>query len=240
MPTPLSVIGMGGRSAVRDAAWFHAAFAVVAVLALLLPAPDLGWRLLALVVLYNVALPLVGRARGHRDWVALWAFLLPLSLFQVVPDAFLASVLGSLDFPDIGGPRLGDVSAAMAGMWTIPLWVSLFVAGRQSGGDLRRGAVWAAALAGVLLVGAEATLTAPSPLGLGTVPIWRAVDGTTVGPVAVYVVLPEIVLGAVAWIAFRLTRPAGRLTEVGAAVLVALVYLGALAASFLVVEHILR
>ncbi len=244
MPTPPSV---DGPSAARDAVWFHAGFAAVAVVVLLIPTVvlpgrgavlALGWKLFALVVLYNVALPLVGRVRGHRDWVALWAFLAPLSLFQVIPDAALASVLGSLDFPDTGGPHLGAVPAAMAGMWTIPLWLALFVAERQSGGDLRRGAVWAGALAGVLLVGAEATLAAPSPLGLWDVPVWRAVDVATVGPVAVYVVLPEILLGAVAWIAYRLTRSAGWPAEVGAAALVACVYLGALVASFGLVEHV--
>lgn len=239
MPTPLSVIGMDERSAVRDAVWFHIAFAAVAGLVLLFPAivlpgrvavldPALGWRLLVLVAGYNVALPLVGWVRGHRGWIALWAFLVPLSLFQVVPDAFLASVLGVLDFPDTGGPRWAGVPLAMAGMWTIPLWLALFVAGRQSGGDLARGAWWSAGVAGVLLVGAEATLWA--------LPLWHAVDVATVGPVAVYVIVPEILLGAVAWLAFRSTQSVGRLGQVGAAGLVALVYLGALAASFLMVE----
>ena len=59
---------------------------------------------------------------------------------------------------------------------------------------------------------------------------------TTVGPVAVYVVLPEVLLGAVAWLAYRLTRSASRAVKVAAAALVSLVYLGALAASFGLVE----
>ncbi len=239
MPTPLSAVGLERGGAARDAVLFHLAFAVVAGAVLLMPAvilPSrgavldvaLGWRLLALVVGYNVALPLVGRLRGHQEWVAMWAFLAPLSLFQVAPDAFLASVLGSLDFPDTGGPRLAGVPLAMAGMWTVPLWIALFVAGRQSGGDLARGAWWAALVAGVLLVGAEATLWA--------VPVWRAVDVTVVGPVAVYVVLPEVLLGTVAWLAYRLTRSASVPAKVGAAALVSLVYLGALAAAFGLVE----
>ena len=239
MPTPLSVVGVERGGAARDAVLFHLAFGAVAGAVLLLPAVALpgrgavldvalGWRLLALVVGYNVALPLVGWLRGHPEWVAMWAFLVPLSLFQVVPDAFLASVLGSLDFPDTGGPRLAGVPLAMAGMWTVPLWAALFVARRQSGGSLARGAGWAAGVAGVLLVGAEATLW--------SVPIWRAVGVTAVGPVAVYVVLPEVLLGAVAWLAYRLTRSARRPVQVGAAALVSLVYLGALAASFGLVE----
>ncbi|WP_420454399.1 DUF6989 domain-containing protein [Rubrivirga sp.] len=217
----------GARSG-RDALAFHAAFAVVAGLTLALPAPALGWRVLALVALYNVALPVVGRVRRHHGWVALWAFLAPLSAFQVVPDAVLADVLGSLDFPDTGGPRLGPTPLAMAGMWTIPLWGALFVAERLSRGSAARGAAWAAALTGVLLVGAEATLWA--------VPIWRAVDVATVGPVAWYVILPEVLLGAVSYLAFQQTRRRSVAVRVAAAALVSLVYLGALAASYWMIE----
>ena len=232
---------MAADRSARDAVAFHLAFGVLAGAVLAMPAvpvpswgavgPDLGWRLLALVGVYAVALPVVARARGHREWLRWWAFLVPLSVFQVVPDAVLASVLGVLDFPDTGGPRLGPLPLAMAGMWTIPLWITLAVADRQSGGRLGRGAAWAALAAGLMFIGAEATLWA--------VPIWRAVGVTTVGPVAVYVVPPEILLGAVTWVAYRLTRGRSRALQVAAAALVSLVYLGALVASYALVERAL-
>ncbi len=212
----------------RDALAFHAAFAVVAGLALLLPAPALGWRLLALVVGYNVALPVAGRVRRHREWIALWAFLVPLSAFQVVPDAVLADVFGSLDFPHTGGPRLGPTPLAMAGMWTIPLWVAVFAAERLSRGSTARGAAWAAVVTGLVMVGAEATLWA--------VPIWQAVGVRAVGPVALYVVLPEVLLGAVAYLAYQQTRRRSVGVRIAAAALVSLVYLGALAASYWMIE----
>lgn len=215
-------------SEVQDAVAFHAAFALVALATLALPTPDLGWRLLGLVILYSVALPLVGRLRGHAEWVRLWGFLLPLSVFQVVPDAFLASVLGTLTFPETGGPRLGGVPLAMAGMWTIPLWMSLFTARQLDRGDLRRGLWIAAGVCGLVLVSAEATLWA--------VPIWHAVGVTTVGPVAVYVILPEIGLGATAYLADHLSREHSWLVKLAAAGLVSLVYLGAVCASFGLVE----
>ena len=218
---------MGAR-AIRDAVLVHLGFGLVAVAGLALPAPALGWRLLGLVVLYNVALPVVGRVRGHRGWVGLWAFLLPLSFFQVVPDAFLADALGSIDFPDTGGPRIGPLPLAMAGMWTIPLWASLFAADWLGRGDLRRGTVWAAVLAGGVLVASEATLWA--------VPIWRAVDVAMVGPVALYVILPEVLLGAVAYRAWQRVRDRSRGLQVVAAALVSTLYLGALAASYLLVD----
>lgn len=222
-----------------DALAFHAAFAAVAALALAAPWPSVvlpaygtalgrpptGWLLLGLVVLYNVALPVVGRRRGHERWVRLWAFLVPLGAFQVVPDAFLADVVGSLDFPDTGGPRLGPVPLAMAGMWTVPLWLSTYA-------GLRARSAWvAAAVAGVLLVGAEATLW--------VVPIWRAVGVTAVGPVAVYVVLPEILLGAATFAAFRWGEGRRWPQRVAAAAVVSVLYLGALGASYWLVERVL-
>jgi len=214
---------------VRDAVVFHTAFALVALATLALPVPDLGWRLLGLVVLYSVALPLAGQARGHHEWMRLWGFLALVSVFQVGPDAFLASVLGTLNFPETGGPRLGSTPLAMAGMWTIPLWISLFTSRQLDRGDLRRGLWIAALVCGVMLVGAEATLWA--------VPIWHAVDVTTVGPVAVYVIVPEILLGATTYLAYMTTREQSWAVKLAAAGLVSLVYLGALCASYGLVER---
>jgi len=52
--------------------------------AVLLDAPARGWAVMACVVAYNVGLPLLAKARRRADWFALWAFLLPVSVFQVV------------------------------------------------------------------------------------------------------------------------------------------------------------
>ncbi|GAB5537632.1 MAG: hypothetical protein Rubg2KO_38810 [Rubricoccaceae bacterium] len=216
---------------VRDAVALHVAFALVALATLALPAPDLGWRLLGLVTLYSVALPLVGRWRGHREWAQLWGFLALVSVFQVGPDAFLASILGTLHFPDTGGPRLGSTPLAMAGMWTIPLWVSLFTARQLDRGDRRRGTWIAALVCGLVLVSSEATLWA--------VPIWEATGGVTrVGRVAVYVIAPEVLLGAVAYFAYMNTRDQSWTIKGAAAGLVSLVYLGALCASYGLMERV--
>lgn len=204
---------------------FHGAFAAVAVAGLLAPVGPVGWRVLGLVALYNVALPLWARARGHGDVLGLWRFLVPLSVFQVVPDAFLADVLGVLVFPETGGPRLGSVPLALAGMWTIPLLAVVWVARRVEEG---RGAVvagWtAAALSLVVFGAAEATLWA--------VPIWHTQGVAQIGRMALFVLAPEALLGATAYLAERETRGRGPLARVGVAGLVALVYLGALGASF--------
>ena len=225
----------------RDLIAFHAAFGLAAAAVLL--APDVvlpaqgaalslgavGWRVLALVVLYNAALPLWARARGHAAAVRLWRFLVPVSAFQVVPDAFLVDVLGVLAFPDTGGPRLGPVPLALLGMWTIPLFGIVWTAQRVEQGRGPRAAAWAAAAFALVAFGiAEATLWA--------VPIWEAQDVTVVGRVALYVLAPEALLGAAAYLAEGWTRGSGPLARVGAAAMVALLYLGALGASYYVME----
>lgn len=209
----------------RDLLVFHGAFAAVAVVGLLVPLGSNGWRVLGLVILYNVALPLWARARGHDRAFGLWRFLVPLSLFQVVPDAFLADVLGVLVFPDTGGPRLGSVSLALAGMWTIPLFAIVWTAGRVEEGRGVVTAGWAAAaLSLVVFAAAEATLWA--------IPIWHTQGVAQIGAVALFVLAPEALLGATTYIAERETRDRGPLAKIGAAGLVALVYLGALGASY--------
>lgn len=209
----------------RDLLVYHGAFAAVAVAGLLAPVGPIGWRVLALVILFNVALPLWARARGLPDVMRLWRFLVPLSAFQVVPDAFLADVLGVLVFPDTGGIRLGSVPLALAGMWTIPLFAVLWIARRVEEGRGVVPAGWvAAAVSLVIFAGAEATLWA--------IPIWHTQGVAQIGAVALFVLAPEALLGVTAYLAERETWGRGPLARIGVAALVALVYLGALGTSY--------
>ena len=64
----------------------------------------------------------------------------------------------------------------------------------------------------------------------------KPVDVAMVGPVALYVILPEVLLGAVAYRAWQRVRDRSRGLQVVAAALVSTFYLGALAASYLLVD----
>ncbi|NBC17024.1 MAG: hypothetical protein GVY18_06875 [Bacteroidetes bacterium] len=154
----------------------------------------------------------------------------PLSVLQVVPDWFLAEVLGVLVFPDLGVFRIGAVSGYMAGLWAVPLFVIVYVSlrlqerSRRGVGDLT-----AVVLALLIFGAAEATLWR-----LGA---WVAQDVTTVAHVALYVVPPEMLLG---WTAFHAYRRVGDRPfphKLGAAGLVMLIYLGSLCASYLLLER---
>lgn len=173
------------------AAVFAGLFAGTAA-TLLLDPPAKGWFVLALVVAFNVALPLTARAVGRDDWFAMWALLLPVSIFQIIPDWILADLIGTLRFPEIGGPRVDDsVHLAMGGMWVAPLFLALALTGARPGR--------AAAAAFVIFFGAE--LLAP------TLELWEPVgDLTEVAGIALYVLPAEAALGWAAAVAYGAER----------------------------------
>jgi hypothetical protein len=216
----------------RDLVGFHLGFAVVAAAVLALPAEVAqGWRLWGLLVGYDLATLAIVRWRGHRRWLRIWWFAAVTSVFQVVPDAVLAVGLGTLRFPPDGAPDLGPVTASMALMWTVPL---VLIASAADAADRRRGtrAGWMVAVgaAAVVFVGAEALLP---PLG-----IWEPVGVTTLGGwLAPYVLPPELLLGAATWWGVLVTRDRHPLLVVPVGALVSIVYTGALATSWLLLER---
>lgn len=220
---------------------FHAVFFACAGAIALLDPPAKGWAVLALVVGYNVGLPLIARTVGRDDWFALWRFLLPLSVFQVLPDWVLAAEIGTLSFPAIGGPRLDDaITLAMAGMWVPPLfivlalarwWAARDAAGAPTGltGSAPAGAALAAALAFVVFLGSE--LFAP------LLELWEPVGDTVqVAGVALYVLPAEAALGWAAATAFALAGAAAWPRRILAALAVSTFYTGALVLAHFLID----
>lgn len=198
----------------------HVAFGVVAGVAYLVEPPARGWLLLAAAAGYVGSLLLVARSSGRREWVAWWTLLAPLSVLQVLPDWALVEVAGTLVFPDLGGPRVGDaVPLYMAGLWVPPLLLVLLLA--------RRSALAGAVLA-VLVFGVP-ELLAPA-LGL-----WEPRGARQAGSTALYVLPAEAVLGAAVVVAANQARTTR--DRLLAAPAVALLYTGALFVSLLLLDR---
>jgi hypothetical protein len=200
----------------------NGAFAVLAAAALLLPGPAQGWRVLALVVGYHVATAIA--SRGDPTLRRSWLILAPLSVLMVLPDWFLSAELGVLYFPDNGGPFIGSVPLAMAGMWTIALMPVVGVGIAAADRNGAAAGVGAAGLAGLVMFTA-AEFAAPA-IGL-----WEPVGVAMTGPVATYVVLPEVVLSICAYLLVatdRLPAPA----TAWLTFLLPFTYLGLLASSY--------
>lgn len=176
--------------------------------------------MLVCVVAYVGALLVA--TRPHPDLRSLAGFLTLVSVCQVLPDWVLADLVGTLRFPDQGGPRVDDViPLAMAAMWVAPLFAAVALAGSRP--------ARAALLAGVVFAGAE--LLAPT-LGL-----WEpAGDTRRVLGVAVYVLPAEVALGWAAATAYLLVRERRLLVRAAAALAVSTFYLGALVLAHFVVD----
>jgi hypothetical protein len=203
----------------------HAGFGAAAVVVLLLPALAPGWRILALVAGYHAAVVLTARRTGDPVLWRAWTILAPLSVLMVLPDWFLSDVLGSLSFTVEGGPYLGTVPLAMAGMWTIALMPVVGCAWWARDRFGTAVAVVAAAASGaVMFIGAE--LAAPA-LGL-----WEPVGVATLAGIASYVLLPELVLSVAAamLVCFADTMPRPALVALTA--LLPFTYLGLLAVGY--------
>jgi len=147
-----------------------------------------------------------------------------------VPDWFLADVLGVLVFPEAGVFRIGAVSGYMAGLWAVPLFVIVYTSLRVQEQVTRRAGDLAAFGLALLIFGvSEATLW--------RLDAWRAQDVTTLGHVALYVLPPEGLLGLTTLWAYRVVRHRPYHHVLMAALLVMLVYLGSLCASYLLLER---
>ena len=200
----------------------HVALLLGGAVALSLDPPAQGWGVLVCVVTYVVALIAVCRATGQDDLLALASFLAVVSVFQVLPDWVLADLVGTLRFPDTGGPRVDDViPLAMAAMWVAPLFAAVALSGGRPGR--------AALLAGLVFLGTE--ILAPT-LGL-----WEPVGDThRLAGVAVYVVPAEAALGWATATAFAHVRHSSWPARVGAALAVSTFYLGALVLAHFLID----
>jgi len=220
----------GLRGSEKDVLVFHLFFSVVCAAFLFVPLDmPVGIRLLILVVVYNILIPVIGLIRSHPEWIRLWRFAFFLSLFQVFPDRFLAEVLGVLVFPEDGCFTFGAVSGYMAGLWAIPLFLVIFIAGVIEERGFPKIAPWVAAAVALVIFGtSEETLWL-----LGS---WYAQDVLMIDHAAVYILIPEMILGLAAFLMYRQVRRRSWLHALGGAFLTMLVYLGAAGLFYLLIE----
>lgn len=198
----------------------HIAFTVLCVGVLLLPLPR-GIQFGVLVLIYNISLPLLAIRFRQSDWLNIWSFLLPLSIFQVFPDWFLSAQLKTLVFPPDGLFKIGTVSAYMALLWVIPLFIVVFTAEKIKLHIHPLAAYPAAGILGVLIFGtSEATLWR-----LGS---WYAQNVDMLGHIALYVIPAEFILSVLTYAGYKGTQKSPLPIKILTAFCVMLAYSGAL------------
>lgn len=217
----------------RDVILAHALFGILCGAMLLIPANlAIGIRIFILVAMYNLLIPCLGFWRKDRQVLELWAFCLILSMFQVFPDWFLSAQLGVLVFPADGFPRIGAVSGYMAGLWTIPMFMIIFLGQSIQARFSKPAALLAVGLASLAVFGSSEAI-------MWALPSWYARNVHMIGHVACYILIPEILLGVSAYLCHAYVSTRGPAAHVAGAFSVMTFYLGNAAWFYFFFERIL-
>jgi hypothetical protein len=216
----------------QDLILVHIVFMVLCVVILILPGVAIGAKMFTLVAAYNILIPAVGYFRNHRDWLPIWGYAFVLSLFQIFPDWFLVAQLETIVFPDDGFFMIGPVSGYMAGLWAIPLFVILYI-GLEVKRQRSYKAAYLVAAAITLLIFSMAEET------MWMLPSWHAQNVAMIGHIAIYIIIPEILLGLSTLISYELVRDRPVWLWIVGAFTVMILYLGNVSFFYLLVERIL-
>lgn len=198
----------------------HLAFVLICVIILLIPPSGfMGIKLFILVVVYNIMIPVYGYIRKYSEWLNIWLFVFLLSLFQIWPDWFLSAELGILVFPEDGFIKIGTVSLYMAGLWAIPMFLILFVGLKINERSSKYITYLSIAILSILIFGlAEQTMW--------MLQSWYAQNVIMIGHLALYIIIPEIMLGITSYYCFCLIQEKKHLLKIPATFIVMIIYLG--------------
>ncbi len=217
----------------RDFLIIHLAFMLICVLILLIPPSGfMGIKLFILVVVYNIMLPVYGYVRKYTEWLNIWLFVFLLSLFQIWPDWFLSAELGVLVFPEDGFIKIGTVSMYMAGLWAIPLFLIIFVGLKINERYSKSKTYLSVTMLSLLIFGlAEQTMW--------MLQSWYAQNVIMIGHLALYIIIPEIILGITSYYCFILTQEKKNLLKIPVTFIVMILYLGSAVLFYFIFERLL-
>ena len=216
----------------KDALVVHAVFSLICVLLLAAPVGlRSGVRMMILVVVYSFILAGVGWYRRDREWIDLWVFCAILSVFQVFPDWFLSAQLNILVFPEDGLFKIGTVSGYMMGLWTIPFFIIVFAGNRMEKRHSTLSAVLGVGILSLAIFGG-------SEQTLWILESWYARNVTMAGHVALYILLPEILLGLAAWWGYKAVKNRSLIRKTVAAFCIMQLYLGSACFWYFILEKI--
>lgn len=220
---------------IKDFVLIHIIFAVVAAITLLVPIPTatISGKMLVLVLIYNGLLVVEFYSKGYEDWKSIWIFAFILSFLMVFPDWYLAETLGALQFPVDGFPMIGGaIPIYMAGLWSIPFFIILFVGKEtQERKSLNLSHFIVSFLSVLIFMLAEFALV--------NLPSWTATVNGMTGNLAWYIIIPELFLGLSAFICYNIVRDQKIWMNIIAALTVMILYIGNASFFYFLIETLL-
>ncbi|TGM74150.1 hypothetical protein EHR01_11620 [Leptospira mtsangambouensis] len=208
-------------------------FSIVSVFVLYWSESPSGVKLASLTLLFHLSFVGLSLALRWHTPFRIWKFLVPLSIFMVFPDWFLSSALQILVFPDDGFLKIGTVSGYMAGLWVIPLFICVYTGIKleEMSVSIIGTGLWVGITALVIFGTSEATMWALGSWYPQNVKMW--------GKVAYYVLVPEMILGITAYLAYQGFSYSAYIFQIAMGFLVMILYIGNLSFFYLLIEKIL-
>ncbi len=222
------------EKSIKDFIQIHVIFGVIAAITLLFPfSAAISGKLLALVIIYNGLIIIEFYGKGYDDWKSIWIFSIILSLLMVLPDWYLAETLGALQFPDDGIPMIGGaIPIYMAGLWTIPFFIIVFIGKEVQKRKSEKVAYGIVSIISILIfILAELTLV--------YLPSWTATVVGMTGNLAWYIIVPELLLGLSAFFCYNIVKDKQIWMKALGAFIVMIFYIGNASFFYFIIESLL-
>ncbi|MHA2392998.1 MAG: DUF6989 domain-containing protein [Promethearchaeota archaeon] len=216
----------------RDALLVHVVFIISCVVILLIPLIQIGTKLFILVIIYNILVPFVGLWRREKEWISIWLFAFIISLFQIWPDWILSAELNILVFPEDGLFKIGTVSGYMLGLWTIPLFLILFMGKKIQERFPKKYTYLVVSVMSFLIFGI-------AEQSMWTLQSWHAQNVVMIGRIALYIIVPEIVLGLSTYYFYEMTKEKSHWLKIPVAFSVMIIYLGNAIFFYFLIESVI-
>ena len=221
------------KSDERDAIFVHIFFVSICLIVLLFPIKlPIGIKLFTLVIIYNTIIPIVGIWRNYIEWIKIWLFSLILSVFQIFPDWILSAQLNVLVFPEDGLFKIGTVSGYMLFLWIIPFFIIIFTGEHIYKRSSEK-------ITYIFVIFLSFLIFGVSEMTIWTIGSWYAQNVFMILNIAIYIIIPEIILGVTTFWSYTKTKESKIIEKISVAFLIMLIYLGSAVFFYFLIEKVI-
>ncbi len=174
---------------------------------------------------------IIGLLRDYKEWIYIWIFVFLISVFQIFPDWILSAELNVLVFPEDGLFKIGTVSGYMVGLWVIPLFIIILIAKQLQERFSKK-------IAYISVIVLSLAIFGISEQSMWMLQSWYAQNVLMIGRVALYIIIPEIILGLSAYYGYELIKEKHHLFKIPIAFLIMILYLGNAVFYYFLIERV--